>query len=127
MIERFFGGVWNFYVFKFRFIIIFLFAIWLVISIIIAVDIGPLTEEEEFLPSDHPYMTIQKKIRENFSGQGARTIKIFVFWGIKSINNAKVGKWNPDELGELEWDDSFQFAPIDSQKELMYFCNDLKN
>lgn len=58
MIERFFGGIWNFYVFKFRYIIILIFTVWLVISIIIAVDIGPLTEEEEFLPSDHPYMVV---------------------------------------------------------------------
>lgn len=49
-----------------------------------------------------------------------------MFWGVKTINNEKVGKWDPAVLGELEWDDSFKFAPADSQKELIYFCNNLK-
>ena len=101
VVERFFGGFWNFFIYKYRFCIIFIFLIWFIISLSIAVDIGPLTETEQYLSSDHYFMIVQNKIKENFSGQGARIIKVFVFWGVTTINNKEVDAWDPDQLGNI--------------------------
>ena len=45
-------------VYKLRWLIIFVFLAWTIVAAIFASKIGPLTEEEEFLPSDHPIMQI---------------------------------------------------------------------
>ena len=119
MIERFFGGFWNYYIYKFRFCIIVIFLIWLIISMSIAVDIGPLTESEQYLSSDHYLMVVQNKIKENFSGQGARLIKVFVFWGVKSIDNKGMDKWDPTQLGEIVWDDTFNIYSEEAQIQMM--------
>jgi len=52
-IEKFFGGPWNDWVMRLRFVIILLMAGWLGFAISQAKDIGPLTEQEDFLPADH--------------------------------------------------------------------------
>lgn len=66
-IENFFGNKWNNMVYRGRYPILALFVIWLAIACIFASKIGPLTEEEEFIPKYHPNVRVWTIFRENFT------------------------------------------------------------
>lgn len=57
-IDRFYAGTWNTWVHKCRYAIIIIFLVWVIFASIKASEIGPLSKEEEFLPTDHPIMVM---------------------------------------------------------------------
>ena len=48
-------------------------------------------------------------------------------WGVKDLDRSDVGLWDPDELGELVWDDDFDIAPAVNQQSLLNLCDELLN
>ena len=54
------GGCFNSFVRKFRIYILVFLSLLGVGALAIAVQIGPLTQEDEMLPSDHPLMVLSK-------------------------------------------------------------------
>ena len=52
---------------------------------------------------------------------------VSIVWGIKDLDRSDVGLWDPDELGELVWDDEFDISPPENQQSLIKLCEDLKN
>lgn len=43
------------------------------------------------------------------------------------LNKNNVGTWDPEDRGEIEWNDSFNLAPIANQNFILSVCNKLKN
>lgn len=124
--EKFFGGIWNTWVHKLRYVIIFLMAGWLVFAIIMAKDIGPLTEQENFLPVDHPITIVQETMRNKFPGSSINALKVYIFWGVKDIITDDVGSWDASNLGKVQMDENFSLSSIEAQQNILNFCEDLK-
>ena len=83
----FFGGVWNSNVAKYKYIIIFVFLIWTGVASYLASQMGPLTEEEEFLPADHPISQNTKILTERFGGNTDYSeLKIVIHFGVKELD-----------------------------------------
>lgn len=80
---------------------------------VIASGIGPLTKQEDYLPRDHPVIITQTLVEENFSSTSSlkEAIVIKLNWGVEGLNRENVGLWDPEDLGEIIWDDSFTVAP----------------
>ncbi len=48
-------------------------------------------------------------------------------WGLQDIDKEGVGKWNPEEIGTIVWDDNFDLAPEANQQYLYDFCLGLRS
>ena len=75
---------------------------------------GPLTEEEEWLPEDNKIMVLSKEVDDNFSRavEGMRKgIFVNVNFGVKDLDRDGVSSWDPEDIGKLVWDDDFTVAP----------------
>ena len=125
---RCFGGPFNRMVMKFKYCFIILLTLSGVAAIIIAFQIGPLTEDDAMLPVDHPLMIVQKILAERFSttADQKEALRVNIIWGVKGLNRDDVGLWDPEDLGKLVWDDDFTISPPENQLALMDFCVDLR-
>ena len=83
------------------------------LATIAASGIGPLTEQEEFLPKEHELMVLLKDVGERFPSASnlKDSIVVNLNWGIKGLDRDDVGSWDAAELGKIEWDDTFTVAP----------------
>ncbi len=62
LLNRFFSGPFNKYIHKFRYAIVFIFFTFGAICVYFGSQIGPLTEQEEFLPNTHYMMVLLKDV-----------------------------------------------------------------
>lgn len=82
-----------------------LFIILGIVAAVIASEMGPLTQQEEFLPNTDPLMVLQKEVEDNFKPMGtfssAGNVKGNIFvninWGIKDLDRSNVGIWDPED------------------------------
>ena len=54
------------------------------------------------------------------------SIVVNLNWGIKRLDREGVGAWDSNNIGKLQWDDSFTVAPQENQKALLDLCKDLQ-
>ena len=112
-ITMFFSGPFDRCVKKIRYIIVFLFVIVGVFAAIKASGIGPMTKEEEYLPSDSPVMLLHKDIERNFFSTSALkdSLVVSLNWGIKDLDRSNVSTWDVRDMGELVWDEELTVVP----------------
>ena len=90
---------------------------------------GPLTEQEEWIPEDNEVMMLSKEIDDNFSrsvGDVKKGLLVNINWGVKGLDRDGVGTWDPEDVGKLIWDDSFTMTPEANQRSILELCNKLK-
>jgi len=77
------------------------------------------------LPADHPLVYTQNLMLNEFkSGSGdPSSLEINITWGIKNLETSKRDKWDPNDLGILEWDENFTVSPVPNQVALLEFCD----
>ena len=128
-ITMFFSGPFDRCVRKGRYIIVFLFVVVGIFAAIIASDIGPLTKEEEYLPSDSPLMTLQKDVERNFFSTSALkdSLVVNLNWGINDLDRSDVSTWDVNDIGELIWDEELTVVPARNQQALLDLCTDLRD
>ena len=123
--EIFFDQPWNNAVKRFAWPIIAIFTVWTVVAAIYAMQLKPLSKEEEFLPADHELMQVWSTVETNFPVGAIVELNVDVYWGVKGINKDKVVRWNPDYVGEVIWDETFDISSEANQRSLLDFCDDL--
>ena len=53
--------------------------------------------------------------------------EVSIVWGVKDLDRSSVSLWNPDEMGELIWDEDFTIEPPENQQAILDLCKDLQN
>ena len=88
---------------------------------------GPLTEEEEFLPADHPMSQNTKILTERFGGASDyASLKIVIHFGVQDINKEDVSMWRSDQIGSAMFDPFFKISSIEAQQSILDLCSDLR-
>lgn len=105
-----------------------LFFVWIGISIFFASKIGPLTEEEEFIPKDHPAIIGWTIFKENFTEEVAvsKHVDIYLYWGLEDIDRTGENAWDPAFIGEIQFDNDFNPAALTSQNYMTEICQTLR-
>lgn len=75
----------------------------------------PLSTQEHYLPLDHP-LTVGWDLSKNafHNGKDGAKLSVEVMWGVKDKDDSNAAMWDPDDLGEIIWDDEFDMSPEDS-------------
>lgn len=63
-------------------------------------QLGPLLEEEEFIPKDHPVMVPLNILNDNFTQSEDQNQKVQFFFGIDGIDYSNTSIWNASYVGE---------------------------
>ena len=88
---------------------------------------GPLTEEEDFLPKDHPISVNTKILSERFAGGGSTALYIVIHFGVLDIDKKGTSMWKSEEIGSAILDPDFDVSSVDAQQSLLDLCADLRN
>ena len=128
-ITRCFSGNFNMGVFKARYFLIVFFILLGIAAGVIASNIGPITEPEEYLPNEHELIVLQRDIEGKFTSSAGikEALVVKLNWGVKDLDRSDVGLWDPQEIGKIVWDDDFTIAPRANQQALMDLCTDLRD
>lgn len=86
VVEQFFDGTLNKFVYKFRKQIVFLSVCWYFYAISQAAKLGPQTELEEFIDPEHPAIIVYSKMSTEFPAPSERRATASIFWGVKDID-----------------------------------------
>lgn len=113
-IERFFAGPWSDAIRYCRGVIFLVFFGWFGFALWQTTKVSPLTEEEAFVPDDHPSQLGYAMIRDSFTTGADEKPSVIFFWGGTSIDKSQVHKFNSSYAGEIELDQHFNMATADS-------------
>lgn len=116
---------WNTFVSKGKYIIVILSLIWFGLSLYFAPQMGPQTEQPEFISEDNPIWKPIATMSEEFPASGDSYADAFIFWGAKDIDREGENQWDPEFIGELLWDETFDMSTVAAQTFLKKFCDDL--
>ena len=100
-IEKFFDTRWNTFVHSARYPIIVITLGWFVATLLIAPNMGPQTEQPEFISEDNPIWKPIAVMGEEFPASDDSYVDVSVFWGTKDIDREGENQWDPDFIGEL--------------------------
>ena len=81
------------------------------------------------LPKDHPLVKTRKLISDQFSTTSSQkdAFVVSMVWGVKDLDRSNVSLWDPNDIGELVWDDEFDIAPVENQQTLLDLCAELSD
>ena len=73
--------------------------------------LGPLTEEEVFIPDSHWHTKVGDAVRFEFHSGGSGTEFIVEFmWGLSGIDRSGTNRWTSSDIGSAVYDDDFNLA-----------------
>ena len=123
--ELFFSSVWNRAVYNCRLCIVIIFIIWSAAAVGQAYNLKPQPKQELTLPQDNYLVRAYDNIQKNFpvlASDGQDANMVHFFFGVKSLNQDSVDRWNPDDLGKVELVGEMDISDVESQKSLQSFC-----
>lgn len=123
-IERFFRGPWMTFIRRIRYIIITIALALVAVSIWLATGLQPPTEQESFLPSNHPVQMANDVLREAFpEGNSDYQLRVRVTWGIRDIDRNGTSKFDLSNIGKAVMDKSFDLRSAAAQRHVLKFCD----
>mmetsp|Transcript_30331 Transcript_30331/g.34452 ORF Transcript_30331/g.34452 Transcript_30331/m.34452 type:complete len:967 (+) Transcript_30331:157-3057(+) len=127
-IEKFFEGPYIGFILKARYIILGIFFVWSIAAIVLATQISPLSENEQFFKDDHDIPIVTKALRNDFhTGEDDGELVVKLVYGIDGLDRSDVVPYDVESIGEVEWDDNFNLAPTQNQSRLVEICAQLKD
>lgn len=122
VVEQFFDGTLNKFVYKFRKQLTFLSVCWYFYAISQAAKLGPQTELEEAIDPDHPAIIVYSRMSTEFPAPTNRRPTASIFWGVKDIDRTGESQWDPEFVGEPIFDPTFDITTKESQLYFIELC-----
>jgi hypothetical protein len=112
-LTKFFGGAFNRFVMKAKWVIILVLLPIGIAGFFKGMQIKPITEQEEYLPDEHPILAIMKVLENDFTvtENSVDNLMVNIHWGIDDLDRSSVRSWEVTDLGELIFDDYFDVSP----------------
>lgn len=122
-LERFFGGPWARAIQKMRFLLIVVAAVLIGLGVFGATKLEPIQETEQFLPDDHPIRVIERTLAEDFATErGRRLFEVRLTWGISGIDRSGTSRFEPEVIGKVDLDESFDMRRKEAQEHILDTC-----
>lgn len=126
-VERFFRYKWVNWIEKVKYVLLAVALLLIGVSVYFATQLQPLLENEEFLSKNNPLLiatSLQQNAFPNLNGR--YTISAEVFWGVLDIDRSGTSYYDPNAIGQAEYDDSFDLKPAAVQQHLLDACDRLQ-
>ncbi len=122
--EACFRNWWSPLIFKMRWAVLAFFFVLFVLVVVSAVNLQPLSKQEEFLPESHYTGRGIKWTDEEFGlTDRDTTVEITITWGVQGINRDGVSQWVPTEKGTPIFDTNFDASAPAAQQSLLDTCD----
>ena len=110
-LERFCYGKFNLIVRKAAPYIAIAVLAWLGVATYFAVQMQPLSAQENWLPSHNPRQRAIDIQNSRFpKSPDDELITVTLFWGVQGLDKSRVGSWDEIYYGDIIWDTSFTLS-----------------
>lgn len=124
--------MFNSFVRKLNWLIIVIAAIWTLSAAFIIFEgwqlnyLKPLSEPENFLPKENPYIMQQEMLEKYYSTNEDKQLDVTIFFGVKMVDRTNVAHWDVVNVGNVIFDDKFSISDEQSWKAVKKLCDDLR-
>ena len=94
----------------------------------LASKLSPPEGSEQWFPSGHMHWRYVGTVSQEFKTASAdsNSFEVALAYGLKEIDLSSSGKWHPDDLGKVVYDDSFALQSAGAQRHLAETCRLLR-
>lgn len=128
--ERFFYSKWHYWMKRCRYIILFIFLVWMILAAYFTSQLSSLTEQEKFLKDDSILQISSEVSNTRFMvGADGNAVKVDILWGIDAdepIDREGVYFFDPMDVGKVNFVPGFSIASGAAQQYILQICEELK-
>lgn len=124
-LDKFFDQKWNSAIAKGRYVIVLMSLIWFALACFFAPQMGPQTEQPKFISDENPIWKPIQVMSDEFPADADGYADVSIFWGTSDIDREGETPWDPDFIGDIQWDDKFDISTAEAQAFLLKMCQDL--
>ena len=124
-LEKFFHRTWAPFVKAARIPIFVVFVGLFITGSFFTAKLQPPTEQEQWFPDDHMFTKYTAKSGPNGPFQRSssdRVAAVSIAWGVSDMDGSEIGKWDPDNVGKIIWDDGFDIRSPAAQLHVLETC-----
>lgn len=131
-IEKYFNGVHTDMVQKYAYLFLAIFLGIVVVGIIYCTDLEPPLEEENYFPKTHMFSVYRSLMDLNNPNSPYGTSSqdyvaaVNIAWGLEGMNLKGTDRWNPEDIGTVVYDNSFDMSAPEAQLHIHQVCQDVK-
>jgi hypothetical protein len=132
LLERFFQNTYAPFVIK-KPVAASLVVIWLafiIFSMVMALQLEPPTEQEEWFPDDHMFQQVQNRMKDFMSDAADSYVEVRLAFGLKGMNREDTNFWEPccledGKRGKVDYDTAFDLSTSVAQTFFDQTCDAL--
>ena len=126
--EKFFRDKFAPFVIRFKYLVMIVFIGLIAVAAYFASQIQGLSEEEAWFPDDHFMQKMTEWPSDYYGGAVSELIHERFVWGVQEwLNRDDWNRWDTQDWGKVEFDDSFDLSPVDAQLHILHVCDVLTN
>ena len=99
--------------------------IFIIFSIVMALQLEPPTEQEKWFPEDHMYQKIIESMGTFASAAEDQYIPVTIAFGLKGMDRSEKGFWDALDRGTTEYDEDFDLSSPAAQRFVLDACDAL--
>lgn len=132
-IEKYFNGFHTNMLKKYSYLNLFLFLAIVTVGIYFCTKLEPPIQEENYFPPEHMFSEYRSlmDLNSNDSPYGASSqdyvAGVNIVWGLKGMDLSGTDRWNPEDIGTVVYEDSFDMSSPEAQLHAYKVCQDVKN
>ena len=128
-IERFLGRTWSGWIDKTKiYNLVFFFVLFVVTTTLAAIKLEPDEEAFNALWKTQSWLYSLEETKGDFgTSEDDGLLGLFITYGIEGVDRSDVGTFEPDDIGDVLWDDDFSMWTTAQQNYLYTTCQELKN
>ena len=101
------------------------FGVYIIISVVCALQLEPPTEQEQWFPKDHMFEQIMASMRTFASAAEDQYIMVTLAWGLIGMNRDDKVFWDAQDRGTIEYDSDFDLSTAEAQRFFLDSCDAL--
>eukprot|EP00164_Ancoracysta_twista_P000387 GFYU01000528.1.p1 GENE.GFYU01000528.1~~GFYU01000528.1.p1 ORF type:complete len:1022 (-),score=314.10 GFYU01000528.1:296-3361(-) len=136
-LERFFYKQYSDFLLKYKWVLLGITAVIVIISIVGSTFLTAADEPAQFLPDDHPFNKYSKLSKQfggttaNSAGAGggpgaSQFVDVDIVFGVDTIDRSAADPDNLEDIGAVVWDNSFELSNQAAQVSIIQLCDKVK-
>ena len=112
-----------------KYVIVVVFVGLMAGGVYLASGLKPPEDSEQWFPSGHMHWRYvgDKSKKFKTASEDSNSFKVVLAYGLKEVDLSKTGKWSPDDLGSVVYDDAFEFQSAGDQQHIAETCRLLRS
>jgi len=125
-LEKFFNGPYFNFLQYARFPIIVVGLVIFAVGLYLVTTFNTPDEAEEWFPPEHMYNKFDDIMDRDgpfYADDKDAFARVHLVWGLKGMDQSDINRWDGEDFGKLEYDETFDMTSVDAQRFMRSVCD----